>query len=118
MKSGAGGGSLAVVWGFLLVFAALCLWPTNGESEYSACPGGAARDPAVREPPSEGLPGRGRGRRLLCVYLGGREGVPMFVCGGLPLYVCVWGGVLFCERACVYVGVVRVCERGSLFECV
>ncbi|XP_071610349.1 insulin-like growth factor 1 receptor isoform X1 [Heliangelus exortis] len=31
MKSGAGGGSLAVVWGFLLVFAALCLWPTNGE---------------------------------------------------------------------------------------
>lgn len=69
MKSGAGGESLAVVWGFLLVFAALCLWPTNGESEYSACRGGAATDPAVREPPTEGLPGRGRGRRLhLCVW--------------------------------------------------
>uniref|UniRef100_A0A8C9EUD2 Tyrosine-protein kinase receptor n=1 Tax=Pavo cristatus TaxID=9049 RepID=A0A8C9EUD2_PAVCR len=31
MKSGAGGGSLAVFWGLLLAFAVLCLWPTNGE---------------------------------------------------------------------------------------
>lgn len=68
MKSGAGGGSLAVVWGFLLVFAALCLWPTNGESEYGAFrPGGVGEGPPrlAREPRRgsrcgpEGLPVRG-----------------------------------------------------------
>lgn len=111
MKSGAGGGSLAVVWGFLLVFAALCLWPTNGESEYKACRGLAARDPAVREPPNEGLRAA-----AVCLCLRGREGVSVVsVCevGGLP--VCVWGvcgSLCECARVCLCGCCACVCVGG------
>lgn len=84
MKSGAGGGSLAVVWGFLLVFAALCLWPTNGESEYGALAGGvSARGPA-------GGPAGERRRGSRC----GREGLPVRGSEGVGS-LCAFGGV--CE---------------------
>lgn len=94
MKSGAGGGSLAVVWGFLLVFAALCLWPTNGESEYGACRpgvGGSARGPRG------GLGNRGGGSRC-----GGEGGVRALAvwggCEGFPGGVCVRGAPRFPPR--------------------